>query len=116
MTFLWCVEDHPIARCTYEGTGKQLELKEYTILDSSYDTIWQMVPLPVDGSTLYRAMARRVIPLCRFTPWLKDRYGTTVYNPEVMCRATHGANPQGPFWMKYEDDPEELCYKDVCVQ
>lgn len=116
MTFLWCREDTPLARCTYEGTGRGIQFISYEVLNPQEDVWWQMIPIPKDNATLYEAMARRVVPEFRFTPAMSEEYGTRVYNPEVMCRTTHGACPQDPCWMRYEDDPSWLCYKHVDVQ
>lgn len=116
MTFLWCKEDHPVARCVYEGTGANVHFISYETLDRSLPITWHMLPIPRDDASLYRAMATRVIPKFRFTPFMIEEYGTSVYNPEIMCRTTHGACPADPCWMRYEDDPEWLRYEDVAVQ
>lgn len=116
MMFYWYRENTPLARCIYEGTGRNLRFISYEILDSTGDKWWHMLPMPRDDATLYAAMAERVVPEYRFNPSMLEEYATAVYNPEIMCRAVHGANPQDPCWMKYEDDPEDLTYEDVRIQ
>lgn len=116
MIFLWCKEDHPIARCEYEGTGSNVRFIRYEVLDHELPITWHMLPIPKNDETLYRVMAERVVPKFRFNPFMAEEYGTVVYNPEVMCRTTHGACPADPCWMRYEDDPDWLRYGHVAVQ
>lgn len=39
--------------------------------------------------------------------------GLSFYQPKLICRKTHGVVAHDHFWLKYADDPPELCYADL---
>ena len=41
------------------------------------------------------------------------RLGLDCYEPELICRKTHGMQFDDFFWIKFDNDEESLCWDDI---
>lgn len=115
-SFIWYDQDTPIAKCTYSGSWGEIKLISYERLNQDFGWEYQFIPDFADSDFLQEAFAERVVPAHRFRPSMVKEYKTRFYNPELMCRGSHGVTPQDTFWMKFENDPPGLCYADVRIR
>lgn len=42
--------------------------------------------------------------------------GLSLYQPKLICRKTHGVVAHDHFWIRYDDDPEEISYAELMHQ
>ncbi len=47
---------------------------------------------------------------------LLNLLGLDVYDPFQIARKTHGVLTDDDCWIKFDDDPEELCWNDVMTE
>ena len=61
-------------------------------------------------------LSERVIPPCRCDEWLLNKHGLKEYNTWDIFRITNGFNGADSIWFKFDDDKEDLEYKDIILR
>lgn len=108
----WYERDNLIAEIAYEGEWPSVRLISYKTF-SSDKLDWPM--LGETNLSLKQLFEERQAPKKNFGETAKQHFGFEHYHAENMCRMTHGAMPHDTFWMKFENDPDTLLWRDVAV-
>ena len=110
-TIYW--EETPVVQVCYDENNKP----QFTVLNPSHLPV---LLFGMDGKAaptaarLDKFFADRCFPSTRQNAKeLLAIAGLTLYQPKLICRKTHGVVTHDHFWLKYADDPPELCYADL---
>ncbi len=109
---IYCKEI-PVAHVQFDNTGQP----QFTVLNNRslpvllYGMDGKATP---NAQRLDRFIADRCFPRTRQNAdKLLESVGLSLYQPKLICRKTHGIVAHDHFWLKYADDPPELCYADL---
>lgn len=70
-----------------------------------------MLRLPAD-----KFLESRIMPKERWGLELSEFYGLSQWDPEQICRKTHGYRMQEPVWVRFVDEPTGITYDEVKLQ
>lgn len=58
----------------------------------------------------------RVMPQMRWNDNAREFYGLRNWDPWEICRLTHGMTMGDDLWMRFQDDPPDICWDKVKLQ
>ncbi|WP_370759436.1 hypothetical protein [Agathobaculum sp.] len=109
---IYCKET-PVVRVQFDDAGQP----QFAVLNNRclpvllYGMDGKAAP---NAKRLDRFIADRCFPRTRQNAdKLLAAIGLSLYQPKLICRKTHGVVTHDHFWLKYADDPPELCYADL---
>lgn len=109
---IYCKET-PVVRVQFDDAGQP----QFAVLNNRclpvllYGMDGKAAP---NAKRLDRFIADRCFPRTRQNAdKLLSAVGLSFYQPKLICRKTHGVVAHDHFWLKYADDPPELCYADL---
>lgn len=58
----------------------------------------------------------RVMPACRWNSEMSEFFDIPDWDPEKICRLTHGYKMLEPVWIKFPEDHDTINYDEVKLQ